>query len=264
MTFAIKIMFFGQNNRGDNMKNQLFLDVAEAFCQKAGIEITKRCKNMIETNYFEVDNSNYKGLKRDIGKYYTIDFTDEVLNQFSHYLKKEIIKVLKNFKNAIKNYGTTLIIGLGNSSILSDSLGPKTTNQIIATNHYVDFLTIPKVALFVPEVIGKTGISSFDLIKMLVNSLKPSSIIVIDSLETKNPNRLNKCIEISNAGIIPGGAIKTNRKINFKTFNIPIISIGVPLVINVGKDKYSSLDIEEQLSKISKVIADALNELFLN
>ncbi len=263
MTFAIKNDLFAQNNKGDTMKNKLFLDLSDSIFKNNGYKLEESIKNDIKTSFFEVNTSNKQQLKRDTGKYFTISFKDETLNNYSKYLQKEIIRVLKYFKKAINNYGTTLIIGLGNSSVICDALGPKTTNKVIATNHYVDFLTIPKVALFVPEVIGKTGISSFALIKMLVNSLHPSSIIVIDSLSTNNPKRLNRCIEISNTGIIPGSAIKTNRKISSKTFNIPLISIGVPVVIEVNKQMYTSLNINEEIEKLSSVIGNALNELFL-
>ena len=97
---------------------------------------------------------------------------------------------------------------------------------------------------------------------MLVEKIKPSSIIIIDSLLTNNPKRLNRCVEITDSGIIPGSAIKTNRKINFKTFAIPLIAIGVPLVIEINKNKYTSLNIKEDVEKISNIIASALNELF--
>ena len=245
------------------MKNKLFLDMAQMKLQSEEDKILEHVRNGIKTSFFEVDESNKHRLKRDIGKYYTLSYNDEILNMYPKYLVKEVIKVLKILKKNISNYGTTLIVGLGNSSISCDSLGPKTTNKVIATNHYLDFLTIPKVALFVPEVIGKTGISSYDLIKMLVNNLKPSSIIVIDSLSTTNPKYLNHCIEISDCGIIPGSAISTNKKISAKTFKIPVIAIGVPVVIDIKRNLYTSTDIDLIINKTSDIIAEALNNLFL-
>lgn len=264
MIYAIKILSFAQNNKGDIMKNKLFLDMADSLTKENNIKLDEKVKNNIKTSYFEIDDTNKSRLKKEEGEYFTISFNEDILNKFPKYLEKEIIKVLKYFKKRINNYGTTLIVGLGNSSISCDSLGPKTTNKVIATNHYLDFLTIPKVALFVPEVIGKTGISSFELIKMLVKTIKPSLIIVIDSLETNNHKRLNNCIEISNCGIIPGSAIMTNKKISSKTFNIPLIAIGVPLVIEIDKKHmYTSLNIDDVINKLSDVLANALNNIFL-
>ena len=103
---------------------------------------------------------------------------------------------MKILKELFKNLKTTdpLIIGLGNSQVLCDSLGVQTTNKIMATNHFTDFLSLPKVAIFNPEVTEKTGISSFSLIEMVVKKLKPSMIIMIDSLATSNKDYLNNCI----------------------------------------------------------------------
>ena len=245
------------------MKNKLFLDMADSMNPNDKNLLDEKIKNKIKTSYYEIDSSNKDRLKKEEGEYFTITYTDDVLDNFPKYLNKEIIKILKYFKKKVNNYGTTLIVGLGNSSIPCDSLGPKTTNKVIPTNHYFDFLTIPKVALFVPEVIGKTGISSFELIKMLVNYIHPSLIIVIDSLATNNHKRLNHCIEISNCGIIPGSALKTNKKISSKTFNIPLIAIGVPLVIEVDKFMYTSLNINSYIDKLSDIISSSLNDLFL-
>ena len=62
----------------------------------------------------------------------------------------------------------------------------------MATNHFTDFLNLPKVALFNPEVTEKTGISSYSLIEMVVKKLKPTVIIIIDSLATNNEMYLNR------------------------------------------------------------------------
>ena len=132
----------------------------------------------------------------------------------------------------------------------------------MATNHFNDFLNIPKVALFNPEVTEKTGISSFSLIEMVVKKLNPTIIIMIDSLATNNEMYLNNCIEINNTGIIPGSAIKENKKIDAKTFGIPVIAIGVPLVIERNKNLFTTPNVKEIIDLTSKIISDALNDLF--
>lgn len=243
------------------MKNMLFLDVAEELINKNKEKIDIKKQNGIETKHFKLTNK--QRYKRDLGDYYTISFAEEILEFDKKYLTKEIIKTLKKFKKNITQYNSTLIIGLGNSSIMCDALGSKTASKIIATNHYVDFLSLPKVAVFAPEVISKTGISSFDLIKMLVHNLKPSLIIVIDSLATNNYSRLNNCIEISDTGIIPGSALMTNRKISSKTFNIPLIAIGAPLVLKNKNMILTSPNVKQVVDNLSTIIANALNYLFL-
>ena len=57
--------------------------------------------------------------------------------------------------------------------------------------------------------------------------------------------------------------MKTNKKISSKTFNIPLIAIGVPLVIEVDKYMYTSLNINSYIDKLSDIISSSLNDLFL-
>ena len=109
------------------------------------------------------------------------DFRVIFFNNINNSLYKELVKSLNIFLEKY-NVSKTLVVGLGNSLVLADSLGPKTTSKIIATNQYNDFLTIPKIALFNPEVVERTGIMSFDLIKLVVKEINPECIIIIDSL----------------------------------------------------------------------------------
>lgn len=212
-------------------------------------------------NHFKVDSDNEKMLKRIKGDYFTICFDYVSLHKKMRGIKKEVMKILKVFFGDAKP-SRPLIIGLGNSSILCDSLGVNTTNKVMATNHFTDFLNIPKVAIFNPEVVEKTGISSFSLIEMVVKKLKPTIIIMIDSLATDSEANLNNCIEINNTGIIPGSALRDNKKIDSKTFNIPVVAIGVPLVIEKNKNLYTTPNVGEIIDVTSSIISDALNDLF--
>ena len=244
------------------MKQKLFMDLAANYHQD-NILIDQRKTKDIVINHYLVDKYSSKELKKDEGEFYSINFTEEILSLKKKIVLKETIKVLKKILS-LNNTKKTLIIGLGNSDIDADSIGVKTTNKIIATNHYNDFLTIPKVALFNPEVTEKTGINSFNLIKLVVNDIKPDCIIIIDSLATKNDRYLNKCIEINNIGIIPGSALRCNREINKKTFNIPVITIGVPLVLELKDKLYSTPDVKLIIDLISDVISESLNNIFLS
>lgn len=245
------------------MKNLLFLDTALPLLEENAYKVDEYNKRDINIVHFKVTEKETKFLKKEVGDYYTIHFSFDDVFKNDKFLKRQTEKILQKF---IKNYyesGKILVIGLGNSSIMADAIGPVTANKLVATNHYHDFMTIPKVAIFVPDVISKTGISSYELIKMLVNRLQPDVIIMIDSLVTNNDKRLNSCIEISDTGIVPGGAIYDNKEINKKTFGVPIIAIGVPLVIEKSNNFYSTPDVEEIVNKLSEVLATALNKIFL-
>ena len=157
-----------------------------------------------------------------------------------------------------------MFVGLGNSSILGDSFGVNTLNKLIATNAYNDFLTIPKVALFAPETTSKTGISSFKLIEMVVNHLKPDVIILLDSFVTSNVNFINRTIEINDCGVIFQDQLRSNRVIDKKTFQIPVLSIGCPTLLEYEKTFFSKYTLEQDLEILTKIVANAINHTVMS
>ena len=160
--------------------------------------------------------------------------------------------------------GTILFVGLGNSSLLGDSFGVKVLNQLIATNQYNDFLTIPKVALFAPETTNKTGISSFRLIEMVVKDLKPDVIVLLDSFVTNQTKFLNRTIEINDCGVIFADQLRSNKTITFDTFHIPVLSVGFPTLLKFHKTYLSKFSLEEDLRIVSQLIAKSINHILLS
>ena len=84
-----------------------------------------------------------------------------------------------------------------------------TTSNVIVTKHLFDFdfEGIPegtkKVAVLTPGVMGQTGIETSDIVNSVCNEINPSCIIVIDALASRSIKRVNKVIQITDAGINP-------------------------------------------------------------
>ena len=245
------------------MKQKLFLDVGIDKIDKKYI-VEKKKNSKYQTTHYVVSKENRKQVRRKVGDYFVMHFTYEKLYANKKIVEKELIRIIKIFLKKYDNAEKVLVVGLGNENVFGDSLGIKVTNKVIATNQYQDFLTIPKIALFNPSVTDKTGINSYRLIEMVVHDLKPNIIIMIDSLATKKEEHLNCAIEINNTGIIPGSAINAAREINENSFHIPILSIGVPCCLEIGKKFYTSVFIEEVITHTSDIIAGALNHIFLS
>lgn len=244
------------------MKQYLFLDAAKTSKNPKLLVGKKEFKNQTVCHY-HVLKKDKESIKREAGDYFTIEFTDQVIEKNQGIIEKEFQKIVTSFLKKYHKDKPILVVGLGNSSITADALGISATKEMIATNQYNDFLTIPKVALFNPEVTAKTGISSFKLIQLVVQDLKPDLIILIDSLVTTNITSLNRVIEISDTGIIPGSALRTNKEISKKTFHIPILSIGVPLLYQTKEGLFGSAFLDQELKRISSLIADGLNKAIL-
>lgn len=196
-------------------------------------------KGDIKVTYVTLNEEDSKKINKKPGTYITIEFLDIT----DSYNKKEVTKVftsnLKKLlsKMKIKDDDTCLIIGLGNRNSTPDSLGPLVIDNILVTRHL--FLLneasdeYRNVSSFLPGVMGNTGIETVDLIKNAVDSVKPNFLIVIDALASSSVERVNKTIQISNTGINPGSGVGNNRKeISMDTLNIPVISIGIPTVVD--------------------------------
>ena len=244
------------------MKQKLFLDSGfEKIQDKTKIEEKKTI--IYKTTHFLVSKENKKTLKKEVGDYFVIQFSYENLLLNQNILSKEVERILKVFLKKYQKTKKILIVGLGNKNVLADALGIFTTDKLIATNQYQDFLTIPKIALFNPSITEKTGISSFKLIEMVVKEMQPDVIIMIDSFLTKEINYLNSAIEINDTGIIPGSVLNSSKEINRKTFGIPVLSIGVPCVLKQDKTLLTSTSIEEVLQSTSSILAQSIHHLFM-
>ena len=220
-----------------------------------------------------------KELGKDIGLYKTITFSDITdKSNFNKVLKvftDEFRRVLQ--ENNIKDQDTVLIIGLGNKKSTPDSLGPKVLSNILVTGHLFKYGEVESgyrnVSIFEPGVTGETGIETSNVVNSLVKEIKPDFIIVIDALATNSIDRLNKTIQITNSGIIPGSGVDNSRiKISKDVLNVPTIAIGIPTIIDsavivsdtikylIKKFSYDKNNIDNKLDKFKTKIDYTKNE----
>ena len=196
--------------------------------------------NICITNIL-LNKEQAKAINKKPGRYITISFDDvtdfnnkeNIKKIFSNELKKLLIEL------HIKEDDSCLIIGLGNEKSTPDSLGPLSIDNIIVTKHLYDLGDLEDgfkiVSSFVPNVTGVTGIETSELIKGVINTVKPDFIIAIDALASSSIDRVNKTIQITDTGIHPGSGVGNTRKeISKETLNIPVIAIGIPTVVDAS------------------------------
>lgn len=134
-----------------------------------------------------------------------------------------------------------LVVGLGNTEITPDSLGPKTSSHILATRHISGEIAratgldkLRPVAVMQTGVTGQTGIETGEYIMSVVKRIKPNAVVAIDALASRRLERLGCTLQISDTGISPGAGVGNHRtKINRETIGVPVIAIGVPTVVDV-------------------------------
>lgn len=191
------------------------------------------------TKIFIENDTAAAHIGKPIGEYITAEIPDilsgnaEEFDEISEILAKEISDLMPDSPE------TVLVIGLGNRDITPDALGPKTTENILATRHISDNLAreigledIKKVAVLSPGVLGQTGIEVSEILLGICNRIKPEAIITIDALAAGGISRLCRTVQISNTGITPGSGVGNARfEISSRTLKIPVISVGIPTVV---------------------------------
>ena len=193
--------------------------------------------NNIKISRVVMDKNNL--LNKKEGNYITIELTDITNYEDRENVGKVLVNEIKDIlnKNNIKDNYECLVIGLGNKKSTPDALGPMVIDNILVTRHLFELNAdvkegIRKVSAIIPGVMGNTGIETIDIIKGIIDNVKPKFIIVIDSLCASSIERLNKTIQLTDTGIHPGSGIGNMRKeISKDTLGIPVIAIGVPTVV---------------------------------
>lgn len=93
-------------------------------------------------------------------------------------------------------------------------------------------------------MIGQTGIEAVELIRGAAENVSPQLIIAIDALAAKSVDRLAVTVQISDTGIAPGSGIGNARKaIDRSTLGVPVISVGVPTVVDSSTLIYDTLSL---------------------
>lgn len=236
-----------------------------------GIEVEKDEKeNYTITRVKVLNTEGSQNLQKPIGTYITIDVPR--LRKMDEDLKDEISQIIaKEIKGLGKNKEDSkiLIIGLGNWNITPDALGPKVVERVLVTRQFfisynkeIDE-TVANVAALSPGVMGITGIETGEIVKGIVEKIKPDLVIAIDALASRKMDRVSTTIQISDTGISPGGGVGNNRMaLNTKSLGVPVIAIGIPTVVDAATIVNDTLElIIDSLKKEAKVGTEFYNLL---
>lgn len=216
-----------------------------------GIKVTSKSDNSITTTIVDVLNENGEmAVSKKIGKYITIEVPDIVYVDESEKedISNEISNNIKTLIGKDKSK-SVLIVGLGNVSVTPDALGPKVVKYVEITRHllhYAKDLVEPntrEISAISPGVLGTTGIETSEIITSIVENIKPDALIVIDSLASGSIHRIGNTIQLSNTGITPGEGVRNKRdSISEENLKIPVISLGVPTVVDMATITNEAID----------------------
>ncbi len=195
----------------------------------------------IKVTDITLDAKKGEQIGKKAGKYITIEFPDITDYDNSEQIKTIFSKELNNLLKTIKvnDESTCLVIGLGNEKTTPDAVGPLVISKTIVTNHLYVYGQLEegfrRVWAISPGVMGETGMETSDLIKGIVETIKPDFVITVDALASSSIERVNKTIQMTDAGINPGSGVGNKRKeISLDTIGVPVLAIGVPTVVDAA------------------------------
>ena len=201
---------------------------------------TKQIDDIKITN-ITLNEQEAKEINKKEGNYTTIEFEDVTDSENQNKLIQIFTEELKTmFKNQnIKDDDMCLVLGLGNEKSTPDSLGPLVVSKTLVTNYIYLYGNLDegfrRVCAISPGVMGETGIETSDLLKSIVDTIKPNFVITIDALAASSVERVNKTIQMTDSGINPGSGVGNKRKeISKEILGIPTIAIGVPTVVDAA------------------------------
>ncbi len=208
-------------------------------------------KVTVHQNIITKEMSESLGKKEGI--YYLLEINESNINDTDDLrnIENVLTDILKNIlkEEQITENQKGMIVGLGNMNITPDSLGPMVVDKIIVTRHM--FVLHPEevspgianICAIAPGVMGNTGIETTDIIESIIQKIDIDYLIVIDALAAREVKRVNKSIQVTNAGISPGSGVGNHRKeLSKETIGCPVIAIGVPTVVDAVTITSSTFD----------------------
>lgn len=254
-----------RRKKKDNMEEKSFYSVRTDLAVEAreihsknskgeikGIESEDYLDHNIKVNWVHIkEQSAAEIIGKPVGDYVTLEYGDfvyydgERIDDLSQVVAKELSKLVN-----IDEETTVLVVGLGNWNITPDAVGPQVVSRIMVSRHLKEYVPeeidegVRPVCAIAPGVLGITGMETGEVIKGIVDRIKPGLIICIDALAARKTQRVNKTIQIGNTGIAPGAGVGNKRhELSEKTLGVPVIAIGVPTVVYAGTLASDTIDL---------------------
>lgn len=236
-----------------NIYIDLAVDAHELTVRRTGGEVQgvsleeNKTENTKVTRIEVLNEQGARAIGKPVGTYITIE--SEGLRGQNRLVHDEITEIFAAELEALIDFEslrprpnlepTIFVIGLGNWNATADSLGPRVLDHLMVTRHLYDQAPpelrkgMRPVCALSPGVLGLTGVQTAEIIKGVVQIVKPNLIVAIDALAAVSTSRLGNTIQIGNTGISPGSGVGKQRMgINRETMQIPVIAVGVPTVVH--------------------------------
>ena len=209
------------------------------------VEETYDEKRDIRATTVRIESENgAKAMGKPIGVYITLEAPK--LSEPDKDYHREVSEALAVYLQELlgtKEERSVLVVGLGNREVTPDALGPEVVGNLRITRHVVkeygkaafEKEKVHMVSGIVPGVMAQTGMETLEIVRGVVEETQPDVVVAIDALAARSSKRLNRTIQISDAGIHPGSGVGNHRhSLTRETIGVPVVAIGVPTVVDAA------------------------------
>lgn len=242
-----------------SVRTDLALEAQELISRRTGQEVPGVMSETEETRYATITRVRVmtpeaeRVLGKARGNYITIDSkylrsrSKEIDEELAQVFAREFLRLAPLAPDA-----TVLVAGLGNWQATPDALGPRTVEYLTVTRHLHNYVPqelkggMRAVCAISPGVLGLTGIETGEIIRGVVNNVRPDLVVVIDALASMSTKRLGATIQMGDTGISPGSGVGNRRMgINRDSLGVPVIAIGIPTVVAAETIAMDAMDFVE-------------------
>ena len=180
-----------------------------------------------------LDQEGARALGKPVGVYLTLDVSP-LWRREEEAFARAVRAVAALLRPLLPEEGPVLAAGLGNPAMTPDALGPRTLDHLLVTRHLGEVLPqLRPVAGLGAGVLGTTGMEVAEWVRGAAEQVGPAAVIVVDALAARDLERLCATVQIADTGLVPGSGVGNHRMaLNRETLGVPVISVGVPTVVD--------------------------------
>ena len=255
------------------LRTDLALEAAEIFRQ--GQKSAARLEGILQSESLRegyavtrteiVDPAAARAIGKPAGRYVTVDLRPYFRRQ-GHFFGRGVRCLAAELRALLPPEHGTVLAGLGNRGMTADAVGPLVLENLLVTRHMETFPFSTAVAALAPGVLAATGMETAELIRGVVQQVRPAVILVIDALAARSAQRLCAAVQLSDTGLIPGSGVGNHRRaIDRETMGVPVLSMGLPTV--TGADEPPELpeplfvttrDVDQRVRELSRLMGYAV------
>lgn len=193
----------------------------------------EQVEGMTVTRVEILDQEGARALGKPEGTYLTLDVSP-LWRREEDAFPRAVRAVAALLGPLLPEEGPVLAAGLGNQAMTPDALGPRSLDHLLVTRHLGEALPqLRPVAGLGAGVLGTTGMEVAEWVRGAAEQVVPAAVIVVDALAARDLERLCATVQIADTGLVPGSGVGNHRMaLNRETLGVPVISVGVPTVVD--------------------------------